>query len=346
MDTMARITGGVDTHLDVHVAAALNDVGGALGTASFPATAAGYRALLGWLGSFGEVVLVGVEGTGSYGAGLTRFLHGHAVPVVEVDRPNRQSRRMSGKSDPIDAISAARAALGGTANGAAKTRDGNVEAIRVLRVAKISAQKARTQAINQIHSLVCTAPDALRDKLRGLPTGELVATCAGLRPGPRRDVEAVTKTTLRALARRVHHLDEEIAELEALIRPLVTATAPGLLAHYGVGPDTAAALLVAAGDNPDRLRTEATFARLCGVAPIPATSGKTQHRHRLHRGGDRQANSALWHIALTRMASDADTRAYVQRRTKEGLSKREVMRCLKRYIARELFPDLPHQIVP
>jgi transposase len=345
METMARITGGVDTHLDVHVAAAVNEFGAVLATASFPTTAMGYRQLLDWMSSFGDVVLVGVEGTGSYGAGLSRFLHRHGVAVVEVDRPNRQKRRLSGKSDPIDAISAARAALGGTANGAAKTRDGNVEAIRVLRVAKISAHKARTQAINQIHSLVCTAPDELRDKLRALRTAELIATCASLRPGPGNDVTAATKTTLRALARRVHHLDEEIADLEALIRPLVTATAPALLAHPGVGPDTAAALLVAAGDNPARLRNEATFARLCGAAPIPATSGKTQNRHRLHRGGDRQANSALWRIALTRMSWDPDTRAYVERRTKEGLSKREVMRCLKRYIARELFADLPQQVL-
>ncbi|MCA0329476.1 MAG: IS110 family transposase [Actinobacteria bacterium] len=345
MDTMARITGGVDTHLEVHVAAALNDVGGVLGTASFPTTAAGYRQLLEWLSSFGQVVLVGVEGTGSYGAGLSRFLHRHDIAVVEVDRPNRQKRRLSGKSDPIDAISAARAALGGNANGAAKTRDGNVEAIRVLRVAKISAHKARTQAINQIHSLVCTAPDELRDGLRTLPTPALIEACAGLRPGAAGDVTAATKTTLRALARRVHHLDAEIAEIEALIRPIVTATAPALLAHSGVGPDTAAALLVAAGDNPERLRSEATFARLCGAAPIPATSGKTQNRHRLHRGGDRQANSALWRIALTRMSWDPDTKAYVERRTKEGLSKREVMRCLKRYIARELFADLPRELL-
>ena len=341
MATMARITGGVDTHLDVHVAAALNDVGGVLGTASFPTTTAGYRQLLGWLSSFGEVTLVGVEGTGSYGAGLSRFLHSHLVGVVEVDRPNRQT----GKSDPIDAISAARAALGGTANGAAKTRDGNVESLRVLRVAMLSARKARTQAINQIHSLVCTAPDELRAQLRHLPTADLIRVCAALRPPATTDVAAVTKTTLRALARRVHHLDEETADLQALIRPLVSTTAPELLAHHGVGPDTAAALLIAAGDNPSRLRSEATFARLCGAAPIPATSGKTQNRHRLHRGGDRQANSALWRIALTRMSTDPDTRAYVTRRTQQGLSKREVMRCLKRYIARELYADLPQQML-
>ena len=198
MATMARITGGVDTHLDVHVAAALNDVGGVLGTASFPTTTVGYRQMLGWLSSFGEVTLVGVEGTGSYGAGLSRFLHSHLVGVVEVDRPNRQTRRLAGKSDPIDAISAARAALGGTANGAAKTRDGNVESLRVLRVAMLSARKARTQAINQIHSLVCTAPDELRDKLRGLPTVDLIRVCAALRPATATDVAPVTKTTVSA----------------------------------------------------------------------------------------------------------------------------------------------------
>ena len=339
MTTMERITGGVDTHLDVHVAAALNDVGGLLGTASFPTTTAGYRQLLQWLSSFGEVVLVGVEGTGSYGAGLSRFLHSHRVGVVEVDRPNRQTRRLSGKSDPIDAISAARAALGGTANGAAKTRDGNVESLRVLRVAKVSACKARTQAINQIHSLVCTAPDELRDKLRQLPTLELVRVCAGLRPPASTDVAAITKATLRALARRVRHLDEEIAELQALIRPLVRATAPELLAHNGVGPDTAAALLIAAGDNPSRLRSEATFARLCGAAPIPATSGKTQHRHRLHRGGDRQANAALWrirqYVGLTGgIRSRERTRAAVRlpacerEEISRGLAAGESLRCI------------------
>jgi transposase len=345
METMARITGGVDTHLEVHVAAAVNQMGGVLGTASFPTTGSGYRRLLAWLSSFGEVVLVGVEGTGSYGAGLARFLRGAGVAVVEVDRPNRQRRRLVGKSDPIDAVSAARAALGGMAAGAAKTRDGNVEAIRVLRVAKLSARKARTQAVNQIHSLVCTAPEELRDKLRDLPTGQLIEVCAHLRPGDGRDVTAVTKVALRVLARRAQMLQDEIDQLDAISRPLVTQTAPELLAHNAVGPDTAAALLVAAGDNPGRLRTEATFARLCGAAPIPATSGKTQNRHRLHRGGDRQANSALWRIALTRMSNDPDTRNYVQRRTKEGLSKREVMRCLKRYIARELFPDLPGEML-
>ena len=309
-------------------------------------TTAGYRQLLQWLSSFGEVVLVGVEGTGSYGAGLSRFLHSHRVGVVEVDRPNRQTRRLSGKSDPIDAISAARAALGGTANGAAKTRDGNVESLRVLRVAKVSAHKARTQAINQIHSLVCTAPDELRDKLRQLPTVELIRVCAGLRPPAshrrhgRHQDDAAGVGSPSAPPRRGDR------------RPPGADPAPGAHApHPSCSPTTVSARTPQPRSSsrpattPSRLRSEATFARLCGAAPIPATSGKTQHRHRLHRGGDRQANAALWRIALTRMSSDPDTRAYVARRTNEGLSKREVMRCLKRYIARELYPDLPQQML-
>jgi transposase len=345
MNSIASVTGGVDTHLDVHVAAALDQRGGLLGTRSFPTTPAGYRSLVGWLRGFGQITLVGVEGTGSYGAGLARHLRLEGVAVVEIDRPNRQKRRQNGKSDTLDAISAARAAHSGDATGVAKTRDGNVEAIRVVRVARVSALKARTQALNQLRSLICTAPEELRARLRDLSVAELAATTAALRPGPTPGVDGATKLALRSLGRRVKALEAEVADLDQVLRPLVTCTAPALVAHYGVGTDTAAALLVAAGDNPSRLRSEATFARLCGAAPIPATSGKTQNRHRLHRGGDRQANSALWHIALTRMSSHPQTRAYVQRRIDEGLSKREIMRCLKRYIARELFADLPHEIL-
>jgi transposase len=340
--TMTRVTGGVDTHLDVHVAAALDEIGGLLATASFRADAAGYRQLLGWLRGFGEVVKVGVEGTGSYGAGLSRRLHAEGVFVVEVDRPNRRKRRRSGKTDTLDAINAARAALSGEAAGAAKTRTGNVESIRVLRVARGSARVARTQALNQMRSLVCTAPEDLRERLRDLSIVALVQVCAGLRPGTDADVSAATKLALRTLGRRVLELESEIDLVDATLRPLVTATAPALVAAYGVGPDTAGALLVAAGDNPDRLRSEACFARLCGVAPIEASSGKVT-RHRLHRGGDRQANSALWRIVITRMSNHPETRTYVERRDTEGRSKKEIIRCLKRYTARELFSLLPHE---
>ncbi len=269
MTTMPdRITGGVDTHLDVHVAAALDSIGGLLGVESFPADAPGYRRLLSWLRGFGAVALVGVEGTGSYGAGLTRHLQAEGVPVVEVDRPNRQERRRAGKSDPLDAIEAARAAQSGRAKGAAKNRNGNVEAIRVLRVARSSARKDRVRALNQLRSLVSTAPEELRGELRGLSVRRLVAKAAGLRPNGRTDVTSATKLAMRSLARRIRDLDAEIAELDAVLGPLVEATAPDLLTRPGLGPDTAGALLVAAGDNPDRSRNEATFA----WAPLACSS--------------------------------------------------------------------------
>jgi transposase len=335
------ITGGVDTHLDVHVAAALDRVGGLLGTASFPTNPAGYRALHDWLTEFGTVVQVGVEGTSSYGAGLTRHLQAAGLRVVEVDRPNRQKRRRVGKSDTLDAISAARAALAGEALGAPKSKDGNVEGIRALGVARLSATKARTQTLNQIRSLVSTAPADLREQLRTLTIGKLVATCAVFRPGDGIDVTTISKVTLRTLSRRVQYLEAEIADLDARRLTLVSQVAPDLLATPGVGPHTAATLLVCVGDNPERLATEATFARLCGVAPIPTGTGLTDGYVRLHRGGDRQANSALWRIVLVRMATDPKTKTYVARRTKEGKQKRFIIRCLKRYVAREIFQQLP-----
>ena len=338
-----RITAGVDTHLDVHVAAALDAIGGLLGVESFPANAVGYRRLLGWLQSFGPVVLVGVEGTGSYGAGLTRHLHDKGVRVVEVDRPNRQERRRAGKSDPLDAIEAARAALSGRAKGQAKSRNGSVEAIRVLRVARSSARKDRVRALNQLRSLISTAPEELRSELGGLSIFRLVNKAAGLRPNGRTDVVNATKLAIRSLARRVRDIDAELADIDAVLHPLVAETAPDLMTRPGLGPDTAGALLVAAGDNPDRLHNERTFAHLCGASPLDASSGK-QLRHRLNRGGDRQANAALWRIVLVRMSADPKTQRYIERRCKEGLTKTEAMRCLKRYVAREVFYYLPRQV--
>lgn len=346
MPTIARrITGGVDTHLDVHVAAALDERGALLGVESFETTAAGYRKLLAWFESFGTLELVGVEGTGSYGAGLTRHLLAHDVAVVEVDRPNRQRRRRTGKSDPADAISAARAAQGGDATGLAKTRDGNVEAMRVLRVARLSARRSRTQAINQIRSLVSTAPEELRSELRDLSIYRVLALASAYRHTGRTDVTTVTKLTLRTLARRALSLEEEVKEIDAILKSLVAQTAPELNAIDGVGTDVASALLVAAGDNPDRLKSEATFAKLCGVSPLDASSGK-QERHRLNRSGDRQANSALWHIVFTRMVNDPRTRHYIERRMKDGRTKKEAVRCLKRYVAREVFAALPRSEFP
>lgn len=338
------ITGGVDTHLDTHVAAALDPLGGLLGTESFEATPAGYRALLSWLSEFGVPTTVGVEGTGSYGAGLARFLAKAGVSVVEVDRPNRAARRRQGKSDPLDAIEAARAAISGRAGGVAKSRDGAVEGIRVLLVAKRSATGARTKTLVQMRQLSYSAPDQLRGALKGLSIKAFVAQCAALGPHHSCDVAtSATKASLSSLAHRVLSFEAEIAELDALLGPLVEATAPELLGLRGVGTHTAATLLVAAGDNPERLRCEAAWAHLCGVAPIPASSGKQiTRRYRLNRGGDRRANAALWRIVIVRLRFDPATRIYMERRLQEGRSKREVIRCLKRYVAREVYHHLPH----
>ncbi len=339
VEDVRAITGGVDTHSEVHVAAALDPVGGLLGTREFPASAAGYAGLLGWLGGFGDLALVGVEGTGSYGAGLARYLAAHGVRVVEVDRADRQDRRRQGKSDPLDAVSAARAAQSGRAAGAPKGRDGAVEAIRALMVAKRSARNERTQAINQARALILTGPDELRARFAGHRAAALAAGIAALRPRPGDAAEYAVRIALRELGRRVEFLDAQIERLDDLIVPLVTVRAPGLLSLYGVGPDTAAMLLIAAGDRPERLRSEAAWAHMCAVAPIPASSGKTR-RHRLNRGGNREANHALWRIVITRMSAHLATRAYVERRTAEGLSKKEIIRCLKRYVAREVYPYL------
>jgi transposase len=279
------------------------------------------------------------RGTGSYGAGLARHITAAGIQVVEVDRSDRQDRRRQGKSDPLDAVSAARAAQSGRARGAPKGRDGAVEAIRALMVAKPSARAERTQTINQARALILTGPDDLRARFSQHHPADLVAKLAALRPRPGGVAGYATRVAVRELGRRAEFLDGQPGRLDELIVPLVTTRAPGLLALYGVGADTAALLLVAAGDHPEWLRSEAAWAHLCGVAPIPASSGKVT-RHRLNPGGDRQANHALGRIVITRMSSHPPTRAYVTRRTEEGLSKKEIIRCLKRYVAREIYPHL------
>jgi transposase len=335
------ITGGVDTHRDVHVAAALDPLGGLLGSESFPTDSAGYKALLSWLESFGDVTKIGVEGTGSYGSGLSRYLRRVGVTVIEVDRPNREERRRSGKSDPLDAVEAARAALSGRASGHPKSRDGAVEAIRVLVVAKRSARQARVKALTQMRHLGYSAPEQLRCRLKGLSVPALVAEGKGLRPTRSPDpVTAATKASLSSLAHRISSLDEELAELDSKIEALLVATVPDLLDLFGVGPDTAAALVMAAGDNPERLHSEAAWAHLCGVSPIPTGSGKSG-KVRAHEGGDRQANSALWRIVMVRIAHDQRTQVYFERRVKEGRTTHEVIRILKRYVAREVYRYLP-----
>jgi transposase len=335
-----RVIVGVDTHRDAHVAVALDHLGRRLDQLEIPTTAAGYQALLDWAEAFGEIDTIGVEGTNSYGAGLTRALHAAGVAVVEVVRPNRQKRRLQGKSDPLDAEHAARAVLSGDAVAAPRHASGNdtVEMIRVLRVARRTAMRARTQAINALRALIVTAPDELRDQLRGRPTTDVIAIAMRFRRNAN-DLTTTTKTVMRSLAGRYRTLDEEIAELDTTIAELTTQTAPQLVAVFGVGTEVASTLLVTAGTNPNRLKSEAAFAMLCGVAPLPASSGQTI-RHRLNRSGDRQANAALHRIALVRMRWHQDTRDYVNRRTKEGKTKREIIRCIKRYIAREIYTIL------
>lgn len=332
-----RMIGGVDTHKHEHVAAVIDDVGRIQGVESFPTTRHGYRKLLSWLQSHGALIAVGVEGCGSWGAGLARYLSARGVRVIEVNRPNRQKRRLRGKSDPVDAEAAARAVLSGEATVTPKSGDGPVEALRQLRVARGGAIKARTAAANQLHSLIDTAPDSIRERVRGLTFRKKVALIERWRPGTDHTPEVAAKRALVSVARRWRALDLETRELDCHLRGILRSIAGPLLAVHGVGFETAGQLLVTAGDNPQRMHKESSYAALCASSPVKASSGQTR-RHRLNRGGDRNANSALWTIVLTRMSNHPQTRAYVERRTREGLSKPEIMRCLKRYVAREVFP--------
>jgi transposase len=345
------VVGGVDTHKHTHYAAALDQHGRLLGHQEFPATDRGYQTLLAWMRGHGQIRAIGVESTGSFGATLTRALTKAGERVVEVNRPNRLARRMDGKSDRLDAEQIARAVLGQTSTAIPKAKSGTVEVIRTLRVTRASAVKARTQASNTLWGVMIGAPSPLRDELVVLTKRTLVNRCLRLRPetddllvlsaDPDRLLMAGVKTALRDLARRWKNLDEEIKTLNRQIEALVRTAAPELIELHGVGIELAGQFLVTAGDNANRIHTEAAFAKLCGVAPQPASSGRTAGRHRLSRGGDRAANSALYIVAIVRIRHHQPTRDYVQRRTAEGLSKREIIRCLKRYIAREIYNNLP-----
>ncbi len=339
------ITAGIDTHADFHVAAAIDHNGGLLGVETFHTTTGGHRDLVRWLAGFGPVDKIGVEGTGSYGAGIARHLTGKGITVVEVDRPNRQARHRAGKSDAVDAISAARAALSGTATGTPKSRDGNIEAIRVLTVARRSAASEWIAIINQIRHVCFTAPEEIRRRFDDLSPIMVARSTAGLKPRKSSGdvVRYTTLMTLRELGQRAMFLHNQRKRLDAQMRPLIRESAPDLLEVYGVGYDVAAKLLIAVGDNPHRIRSEAAWAHLCGVAPIPMSSGKNQ-RHRLNRGGNRQANSAIYRIMLVRMASHDATRDYIVRRTAEGKTMGEIARMLKRYIAREVYKTLPKTV--
>jgi transposase len=328
---------GVDTHKDLHVAAVISMLGALLGSRSFPATAAGYRQLLAWAHTFGLVNRAGVECTGSYGAALARYLRAAGVAVVEVNQPDKATRRRRGKTDAIDAEAAARAALSGQARAVPKSGDGHAEAIRAFKMARDSAVKSRTQAINQLKAVLVTADPAVREPLSGLSARTLVRTCTNLADSAgATTATAAAVYTLRLLARRIEQLSAEARDLQQRITGALTACAGQLLKPVGIGPDSAAALIIVAGDNPERLRSEASFAALCGASPVQASSGKTQ-RHRLNRGGDRQANAALHRIVISRLRWDPRARDYLERRMTEGKTRREAIRCLKRYAAREIY---------
>jgi transposase len=333
---------GVDTHRDEHVLAVVTAPAGAViaGVAA-PANGRGYRELL----RIAERHAPGrrawaIEGSGSYGAGLARFLAGRRETVLEVSRTPRAERRLQGKDDELDAVRTARAALASQTLALPRAGERR-EALRLLLVARRSAVDVRREALSQLRAVIVTAPEPLREQLRTLSTGALVDRCSRLRRTPAGADELATRLVLRSLARRVQAATIEAAELEQEIVATVRALAPALLDEPGVGPIVAAQLLVA-WSHRGRLRSEACFARLAGVAPVPASSGQTT-RHRLSRGGDRQLNRALHTIVLHRRQHDPETRDYIARRVAEGKSAREATRLLKRYLARRLYRLLENQ---
>lgn len=328
---------GVDTHLDKHVGVVIDSHGKMLDVLSIETNGTGYQNLLKWASSFGSVSRAGVEGTGTYGAGLARFLSEHEVEVLEINRPDRSMRRFRGKSDPTDAESAARSVLAGNARAIPKLQSGAAEAMRIASVARRSAVKARTQTINQLRSLLVSAPENIRARLLKSNPGQCVKSCLHLRTLGNTTALMTLATTLRLLAKRWMYLTAELKDLDGTLEHLTSSAAKRLRRQFGIGPQTAATLMSVAGDNPERLHSEAALAALCGVNPLQASSGKTV-RHRLNRGGNRSANNALWTIAMVRMRGDPRTRTYVARRTAEGKSTKEISRCLKRYIVRELYP--------
>ncbi|AZT97948.1 IS110 family transposase [Brevibacterium aurantiacum] len=345
-DKQVKVYGGIDTHADTHHLAVIDQAGRRLADAQIPTTATGYQAALRFLGSWPGLVSVGIECTGYYGAAVTRAVREAGITVFEVNRPNRFDRRLHGKSDPFDAYSAAEAVLGGRASAAPKGGDGLVESLRVLRTSRSSALQARTATINQIKGMLITAPEDLRTRYKGLSTPKLIAALAASRPTPTPVTAAeATAYSLRLLARRWQALTGQIEDLAGHLQRLLDDHAPDLMRVFGCGQDTIAQLLITAGDNPDRLRSEAAFAALAGVCPIPASSGKTK-RHRLNRAGDRQANSALYHIVMVRLRYNQETRDYVARRTAEGKTKMEIIRCLKRYLVRQLYPLIVETLHP
>jgi transposase len=333
-----RVVGGVDTHKDLHVAAVVDELDRVLGSRSFATTRHGYKQMLTWMRSFGQLRRVGVEATGTSGAGLLRYRQNAGVEVLEVTTPDTPDRRKRGKNDDLDAQNAAHAAFAGKRTVTPKSRDGMIESLRVLKACRKTAVAARRVALQMIHNTIVCAPDELREALRKMTRMQLIRTLAAWRPDltDDRNVVSAYRITLKSLGRRYLERHDEIADLDAMITAIVDELAPALVAQNSIGHGSAAQLLLTAGDNTERLQSEASFAALCGVSPVPASSGRTT-RHRLNRGGDRAANSALHIIAIGRLRTDPRTKAYVAKRIAEGHSKLEAIRCLKRYIAREVF---------
>jgi transposase len=337
---MEQIIIGVDTHKSNHIAVAINTQGARLGAVTIPTTCEGYRDLEEWGAKFGRIKAFGIEGTGSYGAALSRDLLSKGHTVLDVMRPNRQLRHLHGKSDSLDAESAARSAMNGQATALAKTQTGACEMIRHIKTARDSAVKSRSQAMITLKTLIINVPAELRDALdliKGPIT--LIRHIAALRPGKVTTTTASAKAAMRAIARRWLNLHEEIQAHGQELERMVSEKAPSLMSSHGISTMTAAEMLILIGDNPERIKSEAAPAKLCGVCPIPASSGKTI-RMRLNRGGNRQANAALYRIAITRMRDHEATKSYVIKRTAQGKSKREITRCLKRYIVREFYREL------
>lgn len=330
--------GGIDSHKDTIHVAVINEVGQQVGDKEFPTTQPGYRRAVAWLIEHGPLATVGVEGTSSYGRGITTELCAAGIAVIEVNRTRPAERRKQGKTDALDAYRAARSVLSGEASTDPKAA--SIEPLRALTVARRSARKAQQATWRQIGCLLINAPAPVRDRYRDLPEARLIATLVRCRPDQCSDSDTTDVLhSLRSLARRYQYLIEEIADLEQRMRARATRANPGLLALKGVGPVTAAQLLITAGDNPDRLRTSASFAALCGTSPIPVSSGRTD-RHRLSRGGDRQANAALHHIVKNRMTHDAATKAFRDTRVEKGWTAAATYRALKRAVAREIFQAL------
>ena len=333
-----NVIGGVDTHKDIHFAAVVNNFDQVLSNENFPTTQQGYKEMLKWMGSFGHVSRIGIECSGTYGLGLLRYIQTQNIEVLEVTGPDKFDRRKRGKNDDIDAENAAHAAFSRSRTVTPKTRDGMVESLRVLKVCRKTAIEARRIALQMIQMNVISSPEKLRESLRSMTRMQLIRILASSRPNlsDYKDITSAYRIAFKSLARRYLELHDEIADLDVMMNSIVNELAPELVQQKAIGFVTAAQLLITIGDNPERLKSEASFAALCGVSPIPASSGKT-HRHRLNRGGDRAANSALHIIAIGRLRTDQRTKDYIAKRTSEGRSKMEIIRCLKRYIAREVY---------